>query len=112
MTESFTGYCGDEFVCQEVDTVRVKGRAEPVTVYTLYDRESAGALAPELELYGEALEHYKQGRFDKALRIFASLSRTSSTRKALYRIYRRRCAGLSKNPPEEGWNLVYPPKRS
>lgn len=109
LTESIVGYCRDEFVCQEIDTVRVKGREEPVRVYTIHDKDCAKALAHELDTYNEALEHFKAGRFEKARGIFSTLAE-AFPEKTVYRIYAGRSAGLLKKNLRGGRELVWPPK--
>ncbi|MCE5242049.1 MAG: adenylate/guanylate cyclase domain-containing protein [Syntrophobacteraceae bacterium] len=109
LTESIAAYCRDEFVCQEIDTVRVKGREEPVRVYTIHHKDCAKTLAHELDTYNEALEHFKAGRFEKAMGIFSALAK-AFPEKIVYRIYAGRSAGLLKKNLRSGREPAWPPK--
>lgn len=62
-----------EFIFRELDTIRVIGQQEPVTVYELKCRrhELTDKLESTLRDYSEALAHYRKGDFKDAERIFS-----------------------------------------
>ena len=96
--------CGQDFVFQEVDSVRVKGRDEPVTIHTVHDRTRAGARREELERYAKALAMYKARDFAGAEAVFADLAADGPP---LYDLYRRRCRHLCEEPPGPEWDGVF-----
>ncbi len=85
----------------EVDTVRVKGKAQSVTIFAPRLDESD----EEVNDHKEALEMYKQHAFERALTRFTRLQ--ESTGRRLYTVYAERCRYLRANPPQEGWDSVF-----
>jgi PAS domain S-box-containing protein len=62
-----------QYAIRTLDTVKVKGKSEAVTVYEVFDADGAeikaGKLAT-LELFAEALAIYSEGKFAEAARLF------------------------------------------
>ncbi|MBM3285041.1 MAG: adenylate/guanylate cyclase domain-containing protein, partial [Candidatus Aminicenantes bacterium] len=94
----------DELLAREADTIRVVGRASPVSVYEIIGEKSRAAAADleRLRIFGEAREFYKRQEWDKAIALFERLGQD-----ALARLYMHRCRDLKENPPPEGWDGVY-----
>ncbi|MGE4553777.1 MAG: CHASE2 domain-containing protein, partial [Desulfovibrionaceae bacterium] len=97
--------CGDEFVYQELDSVRVKGKHEPVTIFTVFTKEAAAPRRDELTLYDDALARYKAMDFAGARDDFTRLKQMHPG--VLYEMYEERCEHLREEPPAEGWDGVY-----
>jgi len=96
------------FRLREIDTVRVKGRTNPVVVYEAYDGDPEALLLDKeksLKSYQEALGYYKIGKFDHALSIFQELSR-EFPEDNVPQMYVRRCIKLKENPPGPGWRGI------
>jgi len=55
ISETIAECCRDEFYIQEIDKVRVKGKVEPVTIYTPHTMDRAEKLHGEFDLYEKAL---------------------------------------------------------
>lgn len=91
---------------QELDTVRVKGKALPISIYTPYSEEQRQIHAAELEKYEEALQLYKEQQFSAAQNMFADLRQNHRDMK-LYAAYQERCMQLQASPPGEGWDFVF-----
>jgi adenylate cyclase len=106
VSEDIVTHCRGEFVPQEIDRVRVKGKTRAVTIFNLHTRERAERFREELDLYAQGLQWYHQRRFREAGEIFARLSRDFADVR-LYGLYHERCLVLMKNPPETGWDGVY-----
>ncbi|WP_243546147.1 CHASE2 domain-containing protein [Pseudodesulfovibrio tunisiensis] len=98
--------CGDAYVFRELDSVRVKGKQEPVTIYTAYTHEEAAERKEELDTYFEGLALYKATRFSDACSLFSRLQE-SGREPILYSMYVDRCAHLQEEPPEPGWDGVF-----
>jgi adenylate cyclase len=92
----------------ELDQVQVKGKTKPVKIYTVFQSESEvdKTLEDELNAYAKGLVLYKQTSFEKAKKLFKSVSDQYQTRK-IYTIYLERCNHFIENPPEPGWNGVF-----
>lgn len=97
-----------QFQFLELDRVRVKGKDEPVNIYTVFQPEfdEKQALETELKEYENGLNIYKQKEFKKAHEIFQILCDKYPLRK-VYQIYLERCVYFMENPPEAGWDGVF-----
>ncbi|MES9995299.1 CHASE2 domain-containing protein [Desulfovibrio aminophilus] len=98
--------CDGRFIFIEMDRVRVKGKTEPVTLYTVHTKTQAESQAEELDAYGRALGLYQAARFDEAGRAFTECS-TRFGEKVLYTMYAERCETLQAQPPGADWDGVY-----
>jgi len=69
-----------EYAIRAIDTVKVRGKSELVTIYDVFDGDSpeikAGKLATR-ELFAEALANYSAGKFAEAGQLFAECWRLS-----------------------------------
>lgn len=93
---------------QELDRVRVKGKNEPVGIYTVYlpSTEEKQSLESELQAYEQGLVAYKTKHFDKAHEIFQTLCRQYPDRK-VNKIYLERSSFFIENPPDIDWDGVF-----
>jgi len=106
-SESIRNAClGGPFHFQEVDTVRVKGKALPIVIYTPYAEQDISIYAEELGLYEKGMQLYKSQNFQGAGDIFATLRKDYRDFK-LYALYQERCAQLQQSPPGKGWDHVF-----
>ena len=96
------------FLIKELDLVRVKGKNEPVRIFTVYPSsdENRDHLEKEIQEYTEGLSLYRKSRFGEAENCFSSLSARHPEQR-LYTVYQERCAHFIENPPDEGWNGVF-----
>ena len=98
----------DGFLARELDRVRVKGKAQPVTIFELVgSRDDPPPLTPRfLELFREGLEGYYAQRFDDALRSFhAALEEGPGDQPTI--IYVNRCEAFRAEPPLPDWDGVF-----
>jgi adenylate cyclase len=98
----------NEFILQRVDLIQVKGKTEPVKVFTVLADKTKGI--PEDQAAG--LQHYHQGMdaflkadFSEAEKLFTK-AKTQFTRNALPDFYIERCQQLRQSPPPENWDGV------
>ncbi len=101
----------NDLFAQEIDLVRVKGKDNPVRIYTVYSTQDAIMVQRknEIEQYQEGLLLYREQCFEKGEHHFKALS-TKHPEQKLYTIYQERCAKLKTNPPDptgEKWDGVY-----
>ncbi len=97
----------DDYIWQELDRVRVKGRQQADTIYTVRGRggDATPDLMAELSLWAEALDLWRQARIDECAEVVDRLIELSD-RSELYRLYARRLAGLHGHPPGPDWEAV------
>ncbi len=106
VSQAMKEVCGDEYAYVEMDSVRVKGKNEPITLYTAMTHEAYAAKKPNFDRYEAALADYKAQRFAEAAAIFGELE-GQGFEQVLCAMYRERCEHLAEEPPGEGWDGVY-----
>jgi adenylate cyclase len=105
VSEDTRNLCAEQFAFQQLDTLRVKGRMKPLSVFTVFTLEQGEARQDELEAWQEALDAYAQGRFSIAGDLAETLEREFPAQ-ALYGVYARRCRTLEENPPAK-WDGIW-----
>ena len=94
----------DVFLCRSADLVQVKGKAQPVEVFTVFGRRQS--VEPRgLADFEQGVVHYRAGRFKEALEAFERAAAADLNDK-LTNVYRERCKSLIASPPEN-WNGVF-----
>ncbi|SDU30329.1 CHASE2 domain-containing protein [Desulfobacula phenolica] len=108
VSETILKNCSHEMLTQELDLVRVKGKTEPVRIFTVYAglKENMAQRRKEIEEYTKSLNLYRKKSFIKAEQYFSELTATYPEQK-LYTIYRERCEFFIKNPPDINWDGVF-----
>jgi adenylate cyclase len=100
----------DIFLFRELDSVRVKGKNQPVRIYELIgykdDKDYPEKWGNAVGLFEEGLAKYKQGLWDEAIECFGKVMeiRPSDPPSLLYI---ERCRTLKETPPAEPWDGVY-----
>ena len=97
--------CGEAFAFQRLDTIRVKGKTQPVTVHLPMRREEAEMRREELAAWEETLEIYSSGDFAAADARLAAL-REAFPETKLYAVFADRVLHLLKKPPPL-WNGIW-----
>jgi adenylate cyclase len=106
VSQAIKDACCNNYHFRILDSVRVKGKLEPVTIYTAYPPAEAEARKEELELYAEAHDHYIHQRFAEAVELFERI-RDTGAEETLCAMYIDRCNHLMENPPGEDWDGVF-----
>lgn len=106
--ESTRTQAGDYFVYRELDRVRVKGKAQAITVYEPVCRreEADAALLEEIETYSEALDLFRARRWEAATTAFQVLAK-AHPECHLYGLYLERLRQLEADDPGPDWDGVY-----
>ncbi|MGE3968518.1 MAG: CHASE2 domain-containing protein [Dongiaceae bacterium] len=98
----------------EVDLVQVKGRAQPLAIFTpapAGPRNGADRQAELLRRHGELRTNYRSGRWAEAAAALADLEAIAAAEfpylQALYGLYDRRLAEFRADPPPPEWDGVY-----
>ena len=96
-----------EFVWQELDRVRVKGKQQAVTVLTPIALKTAltAAQSDELALWQVFLAAYRAQNHEKADFFLGQLLQLDAT-KPLYKLYAARIAATRGQPIDPGWDAV------
>lgn len=97
----------EEFLCRELDQVRVKGKQHPITIYQLL--AEIGLEKEEydwLPQWHEALVSYKQRNFEGALVILNQLHNLRPEDKAV-QLYIARALQYAERPPPADWDGTY-----
>ncbi len=89
---------GLEFFPMDVDMVRVKGKEEPVRIFTVLERSEKNL--EMARLYEEALSFYRKAMFEKALEVFSKVELGPARTMVM------RCRELASSPPER-WDGVF-----
>ena len=94
-----------DHVWQELDCVRVKGRSQAVSIYTVRAQvhENTPALQAELALWQRALSNWRAGEFADCRRHIDTL-RQMNANYFLYQLYAERLASLPLGVPIPGWD--------
>jgi adenylate cyclase len=109
VSESTHRAIGEEFVCREVDWVRVKGRQQPVAVYEPLGRRAEDADGRHRRLaegFGAALAAYRAQAWDEALARLSALARLYPDDEAVGHFVGR-CEAQRVEAPGRGWDGVY-----
>ena len=97
----------DEFVCRQLDAVRVKGKKLPVRIFELLgDKQEAQRFAGFVGPFEKGLAHYREGLWDEAIAAFRSVLEIKPDDPPA-KLYIDRCEALKENPPEGEWDGVF-----
>lgn len=91
------------FVWQELDRVRVKGKAEAVAIFYPLAPEQAAPMALELKTWAGFLKAYRSQRWEQAELLLMNLMRLDS-QKYLYQLYAERVASMQLLPFDPDWD--------
>ncbi|MFN3238092.1 MAG: CHASE2 domain-containing protein [Pseudomonadales bacterium] len=91
-----------------LDTLRVVGKNEPITVYQLIERkgQTTGLMADLVTQYDKAMQHYKDRDWVKARDAF-KLALAISESDGVSQTYVKRCEQYMSNPPPADWDGVF-----
>ena len=88
---------------QELDRVKVKGRAESVTIFTPRTPDADPAMAAEMAEWNRALAAWRARDWVACRRALLQL-RAASAENVLYRLYAERVASMLEKAPDPGWD--------
>jgi adenylate cyclase len=97
----------ESFFVRELDSVRVKGKKEPVTIYELVDdRTPEPAVGELLDIFEKGLAAYKSRRWKEAEAHFEKALKLDPGDRPS-KLYIERCAEYAKQPPPDDWDGVF-----
>jgi adenylate cyclase len=103
-----TAQAAPEFFYREIDRVRVKGKAEPVTILEALGlkREASEEQVTLASQFNGALYMYRQQNWEPAKKAFQQLQ-LSEPDSRLYDLYLQRIAHFQESPPDSDWDGVF-----
>jgi adenylate cyclase len=107
LSESTYNQVKSEFLCRELDSLRVKGKKEPTKIFELIDvfSELETKEKPDwIQQYEEALNIYRKGDWQEAGNIFMELAREPFNDK-VSQVLLTRCKYLLEFPPRK-WDGI------
>jgi len=97
----------DEFICRQLDAVRVKGKKKPVRIFELLgDIDDKPQWQEFLARFEAGLEKYREGKWDEAITAFGRVLELKPE-DFTSQMYIERCESLKENPPEGEWEGVF-----
>lgn len=102
ISESTNRELGGAFVTRPIDHVLFKGKKKPVQVFEVLGEKGYELTSAE-QNFGRGLKLYREGKFLKALSVFAEAADTDPP----CRVFLDRCQYFLKNPPAPEWNGVW-----
>jgi adenylate cyclase len=107
ISEATYRHVASQFVCRELDKIRVKGKTLPVNIYELMDVEENRSLhQPLLNGFDGAMQEYRKQNWERAGELFAEvLSRFPDDGPT--QVFLGRAVEFSANAPEGEWDGVY-----
>lgn len=97
----------NELACMELDSVRVKGKKQPVRIYNLIgDKDLSDIQETVINQFNQAVSLYKERKWGAAIHIFENITVMDPSLYAA-QVYIERCLELKKKPPSADWDGVY-----
>lgn len=98
----------EKYHIREIDTVRVKGKQIPLSIFEVFDLDEEiikKQKKESLPVFSEAFRLYKNGDFDKAFELFKQCA-DICPRDNLPPMYIKRCSTLIRIPPGPEWSGI------
>lgn len=97
----------NEFLCMEIDSVKVKGKTLPVRIFQLVGGNDLPAGPKEaIKYFHKGLALYKRQKWDEAMEVFRTVTAMEKNIPAA-NLYIERCFDLKTNPPGPEWDGVF-----
>jgi len=99
---------GNGILTREIDSIKVVGKNEPVSVYELlgYAQDYDGLMSDTIDLYTQGLFAYRKQEWDKAIDLFnRGLQNSPEDAPSLTMV--SRCRKFKKTPPGKDWDGSY-----
>lgn len=95
----------DGFIWQELDRVRVKGKAQAVSIFTplSVSGQADAALQQELAQWQLALDAWRRGDWERCTALLGELQ-ARNAKKVLYRLYAERVGSMRRAPLPPDWD--------
>ena len=96
-----------DFVCREIDLVRVKGKTEPIAIFEPIGPADSVAAEQQLKVddFAAAIAAYRRQDWDTAHKILRNLKEQKD--ELLYNVYLDRIEKFRREPPPNDWDGVF-----
>ena len=105
ISDALRARLGPDFVCRTADLVKVKGKTEPVAVFTLIGKADTAPPPRGLAEFEAAIQLYRNGDFTAAITHLEQAA-AAGLDDPLTFLYLHRCRDLIENPPDT-WDGTY-----
>jgi adenylate cyclase len=105
ISDSLRHHLGPDFLCRTADLVKVKGKNEPVAVFTILGKTQTTPPPPGLADFEAGIHLYRTGHFTNAITSFQKAA-SLGLNDTLTTTYLERCQELIDHPPES-WDGTY-----
>ncbi len=109
VSDSIYANCKDQFHFRYMDKIRVKGKEQPVEIYSL-ESTSSEKIKSEVEggdIYYRAFQEYLSRNWEKAILGFEGAEKVFNRKDKASKMLIERCRYFLENPPSETWDGVY-----
>jgi adenylate cyclase len=107
ISEATYRHVASQFVCRELDKIRVKGKTHPVNIYELMDvAENRSTYESLLSQFDAAMTAYRAQNWNEAANLFAEIL-TTFPDDGPTQVFLERAVEFSENAPEGEWDGVY-----
>ncbi|MEZ4872606.1 MAG: adenylate/guanylate cyclase domain-containing protein [Bdellovibrionales bacterium] len=97
----------DQFLCREIDWVRVKGKVEPVRIYEcIAEGSGPQPIVDIVEHFNQGFALYHEKKFKEAIDCF-SKALDINPEDGPSKLYLERCDDYIQSPPPEDWDGVF-----
>lgn len=108
ISESTFEAAKDDIIAREMDSVRVKGKREPVKIYELLGKGAGSNGAGELiQSFEQGIVQYKAQKWDEAIATFEKVRGDLKPGDFASGMYIDRCVAMRQDPPGEDWDGVF-----
>ena len=93
---------------REIDTVQVRGKEEPVTIYEVFDSDPETLREGKIKMlgdYNEAIQLYKTRSWSDATKLFQEVQESLKGDRVT-ELYLERCQLYQQQSPAEAWDGV------
>lgn len=104
ISESTYEQVKDNFLCRELDKIRVKGKNNAIKIYELVDKKESANSEQEniITTFEKALELYRNKDFLSAQKLFEELKDDTPSE-----VFKKRCEKYLIHTPSDDWDSVY-----
>jgi adenylate cyclase len=96
----------DHLLVRELDMVRVKGRAQAMTIYELVGPYPPEGFPSWLDTFAVGLQAYRSRQWDKASHAFQQVLQLKPGDRPA-EVFLERCSSLARTPPPPEWQAVF-----
>ena len=98
----------EDVYVREMDSVRVKGKRDPVKIFELMGRGKADLSATGvITTFESGIARYKEQKWDEAISLFQKVRTELKPEDYASEMYIERCEAMRAEPPGEAWDGVY-----